>query len=118
MRIDRRTFLAAAMLVGAATAPALAAPLKFSVSAEPYPPFASKSPAGVWEGFEVDLARAVCKAASLDCEIVETAWDGIIPALLSKKSGSRPSPSRSPTTTPRRNSSLRRKRRSTSRRTA
>jgi polar amino acid transport system substrate-binding protein len=85
MRIDRRTFLAAALLVGVATGPALAAPLKFSVSAEPYPPFASKSAAGVWEGFEVDLAKAVCKAAGLDCEIVETAWDGIIPALLSKK---------------------------------
>jgi len=83
--LDRRSLLAAAMVLGAATAQASAAPVKFSVAAEPYPPFASKNAAGVWEGFEVDLAKAVCKAASLDCEIAETAWDGIIPALTSKK---------------------------------
>jgi polar amino acid transport system substrate-binding protein len=83
--LDRRLLVAGALLLGLGTAPALAATVKVSVSAEPYPPFASKNSAGVWEGFEVDLAKAVCKAASLDCEIVETAWDGIIPALTSKK---------------------------------
>jgi|tagenome__1003787_1003787.scaffolds.fasta_scaffold20924786_2 polar amino acid transport system substrate-binding protein len=82
---NNRSFLAAAVVLGLTSAPALAATLKVSVAAEPYPPFASKSSAGQWEGFEVDLAKAVCKAASLDCEIVETAWDGIIPALTSKK---------------------------------
>ena len=83
--LDRRLLVAGALLLGLGAAPALAAPIKVSVAAEPYPPFASKSAAGDWEGFEVDLAKAVCKAASLDCDIVETAWDGIIPALTSKK---------------------------------
>ncbi|MDQ0469009.1 transporter substrate-binding domain-containing protein [Labrys wisconsinensis] len=82
---NRTTLAAAAILIGAAFGPATAASLKFSVAAEPYPPFASKNAAGVWEGFEVDLAKAICKAGSMDCEIVETAWDGIIPALLAKK---------------------------------
>jgi polar amino acid transport system substrate-binding protein len=76
---------AAAALFAASMSFAQAAPLKVSVSAEPYPPFAAKNAAGQWEGFEVDLAKAVCKAAQLDCEIVETAWEGIIPALNSKK---------------------------------
>ena len=65
-----------------------AAPIKVSVSAEPYPPFASKNPAGQWEGFEVDLAKAVCKEAKLDCETVETAWDGIIPRSPPRRSTS------------------------------
>jgi polar amino acid transport system substrate-binding protein len=82
---NKRILMVATILFAAALSPALAAPLKVSVSAEPYPPFASKSAAGVWEGFEIDLAKAVCKAANLECEIVETAWDGIIPALTSKK---------------------------------
>jgi polar amino acid transport system substrate-binding protein len=83
--IDRRLLIAGAFVLGLGAAPALADTVKVSVAAEPYPPFATKSAAGVWEGFEVDLAKAVCKAASLDCEIVETAWDGIIPALTAKK---------------------------------
>lgn len=80
-----RSIAAAAILLGVTLGAASAETVKVSVAAEPYPPFASKSASGVWEGFEVDLAKAVCKAASLDCEIVETAWDGIIPALTSKK---------------------------------
>ena len=83
-----RTLTLSAIVAGtlaAGIAGAFADPIKVSVAAEPYPPFASKSAAGVWEGFEVDLAKAVCKAGKIDCEIVETAWDGIIPALTSKK---------------------------------
>ncbi|WP_413990586.1 transporter substrate-binding domain-containing protein [Labrys okinawensis] len=68
-----------------ATACAEAAPVRVSLAAEPYPPFASQNADGQWIGFEVDLADAVCKAAKLDCEIVQTAWDGIIPALTSGK---------------------------------
>ena len=74
-----------AALLAAGLAAASAETVKVSVAAEPYPPFASKNSAGVWEGFEVDLAKAVCKAGKMDCDIVETAWDGIIPALTSKK---------------------------------
>lgn len=59
--------------------------IKFSVSAEPYPPFAEKNKAGKWEGFEVDLINAICTQIKAKCEIKETAWDGIIPALTAKK---------------------------------
>lgn len=59
--------------------------LKLGVAAEPYPPFAEKNASGVWEGWEIEIAGAICEAMGEDCEWVEVAWDGIIPALLAKK---------------------------------
>jgi polar amino acid transport system substrate-binding protein len=61
------------------------ADLKFGVAAEPYPPFTSKDASGKWVGWEVDAMNAVCKAMNEKCEIVEVAWDGIIPSLTSKQ---------------------------------
>ena len=79
-------FAAAAFIGGLLTAQASADTIKFSVAAEPYPPFASKTASGKWEGFEVDLIHAICEHLKPSkCEIKETAWDGIIPALTSKK---------------------------------
>lgn len=79
-------FAAAALFGGLLTAQASAETIKFSVSAEPYPPFASKTASGKWEGFEVDLIHAICDHLKPSkCELKETAWDGIIPALTSKK---------------------------------
>jgi polar amino acid transport system substrate-binding protein len=85
MNFIAKTIAAATIIVATAISSASAEPIKFSVAAEPYPPFASKNTAGVWEGFEVDLAKMVCEEMKAECEIVETAWDGIIPALLAKK---------------------------------
>ncbi len=85
----RRTILAAAALAAAAAInPAAQAQdrvLKFGAAAEPYPPFTTQDASGKWVGFEVDLMNAVCAAESLKCEMVGTAWDGIIPALNSNK---------------------------------
>jgi len=55
------------------------------VAAEPYPPFSEKNTKGEWVGFEMDLYKAVCEDQKLKCELVEVAWDGIIPALQEKK---------------------------------
>ena len=59
--------------------------IRFGVAAEPYPPFTSKDASGKWVGFEVDLMDAVCAQMKAKCEIVEVAWDGIIPALQANK---------------------------------
>ncbi len=59
--------------------------LKLGVAAEPYPPFAEKNASGVWEGWEIEIADAICAAMGEQCEWVEVAWDGIIPALMAKK---------------------------------
>ncbi|QIG52679.1 transporter substrate-binding domain-containing protein [Nordella sp. HKS 07] len=61
------------------------ADLKFGVAAEPYPPFTSKDASGTWVGWEVDLMNAVCAQMKEKCELVEVAWDGIIPALTAKQ---------------------------------
>jgi len=71
----------------AATQQAAVAPgvVKIGVAAEPYPPFSEKDTSGNWIGFEMDLYKAVCEDQKLDCQLVEVAWDGIIPALQEKK---------------------------------
>jgi polar amino acid transport system substrate-binding protein len=77
------TIAAAAMFGGAGLAQAEG--LKFGVAAEPYAPFSSKDASGQWVGWEIDLMNALCAQMNEKCELVETAWDGIIPALNSKQ---------------------------------
>ena len=50
-----------------------------------YPPWNSKDSAGNLIGFEVELANELCKIMKHDCTIVEQDWDGMIPALVSRK---------------------------------
>ena len=76
---------AAAFAVIGASAAFAEDTIKFAVAAEPYPPFTVKDASGKWTGWESDLKDAVCKQMNAKCEWVETAWDGIIPALLAKK---------------------------------
>ncbi len=70
---------ALALMAGTATADVV----RVGIAAEPYPPFAAVDAAGTWVGWEVDIIAAVCEAAELECELTPTAWDGIIPALVS-----------------------------------
>lgn len=83
MKWTRRFALAAAALMFSMS-PAMA-DLKFGVAAEPYPPFTSKDASGKWVGWEIDVMDAVCAEMKEKCEIVEVAWDGIIPALTSNQ---------------------------------
>jgi polar amino acid transport system substrate-binding protein len=76
---------AAAVVVVAGMASANAAPIRFGMAPEPYPPFASKDASGKWVGWEIELMDAVCKAMNEECKLVETSWDGIIPALQAKQ---------------------------------
>ncbi|SIQ97662.1 amino acid ABC transporter substrate-binding protein, PAAT family [Rhizobium sp. RU20A] len=69
----------------ASTAGAKAEQVKVGFAAEPYPPFTSPDANGNWVGWEVDFQKAICAEAKLDCVITPVAWDGIIPALTSKK---------------------------------
>ncbi|MCP4494045.1 MAG: transporter substrate-binding domain-containing protein [Gammaproteobacteria bacterium] len=50
-----------------------------------YPPFSWKEPDGTLQGFDIDFAREVCKRLQRECVLVEQEWDGMIPALLSRK---------------------------------
>jgi len=50
-----------------------------------YPPFSVTTESGGLEGFDIDIANALCDEIGMTCEIQATEWDGIIPALLEKK---------------------------------
>ena len=78
--------LALAVVIGAATfGAAQAQEVKVGFAAEPYPPFTSPDANGKWVGWEVDFMDAICAEAKVKCVITPVAWDGIIPALTSKK---------------------------------
>ncbi len=59
---------------------------KLRVGMEPgYMPFELTNQKGEIIGFDVDVAKRMAKAMNVELELVSTAWDGIIPALLTDK---------------------------------
>ncbi|CVI57232.1 amino acid ABC transporter substrate-binding protein [Agrobacterium sp. TS43] len=61
------------------------AEVRFGIMNEAYPPFFAKDASGKWQGWEIDLMDAVCAEMKEKCSIVELSWDGLIPALQTKK---------------------------------
>ena len=59
--------------------------IKVGFSPEAYPPFYSQDASGNWGGWEVEIINAICAEAKLECELTPIPWDGLIPALTSKK---------------------------------
>ncbi len=77
--------VAAAIIAASGAAAANAEPLKVGFSPEAYPPFYVADASGAWGGWEVDIVNAVCAEAKFECELVPIPWDGLIPALTTKK---------------------------------
>ncbi len=50
-----------------------------------YPPWSFKDAQGNLQGWDVDIANALCAHMKVQCEISAQDWDGIIPSLLAKK---------------------------------
>jgi lysine-arginine-ornithine-binding protein len=59
---------------------------KLTVATEgAYAPFNFVASDGSLQGFDVDIAKALCERIKADCRIVKQDWDGMIPGLLAKK---------------------------------
>jgi len=50
-----------------------------------YPPFSKVNKDGKLEGFDIDIAHALCKNMGVECKLIKQDWDGLIPALMAKK---------------------------------
>lgn len=50
-----------------------------------YPPFSWTEPSGEVKGFDIDMANALCAQMNAKCTLVKQDWDGMIPALMSRK---------------------------------
>jgi polar amino acid transport system substrate-binding protein len=55
------------------------------LTTDDYPPFNFATPDGSVAGFNVDIARAVCKALEIGCTVQVRPWDTLIDALTSGK---------------------------------
>lgn len=58
--------------------------ITFGVDAT-YPPYESLSATGQFQGFDIDLGRAICAELKVKCVFVNQSFEGIIPALQARK---------------------------------
>ncbi|MBH8612280.1 ABC transporter substrate-binding protein [Pseudomonas mohnii] len=83
MQNYKKIFLAAAVTL-AFSAGAMAETLKMGIEAA-YPPFNNKDASGNVVGFDKEIGDALCAKMKVECTVVTSDWDGIIPALNAKK---------------------------------
>ncbi|MBP2303346.1 transporter substrate-binding domain-containing protein [Azospirillum picis] len=73
----RPALLALALLTAA---PATADTLRIATEGA-FPPWNAVDAGGQLQGFEIDLARDLCRRMEADCDVVAQDWDGILPGL-------------------------------------
>ena len=78
----KQIIIAATLALTAGTALAASHAQTIKIGTEgAYAPFNSLNAAGELEGFDIDIAKALCEEMEVTCEFVTQDWDGIIPAL-------------------------------------
>ncbi len=50
-----------------------------------FPPFSYTDQNGEVQGFDIDMANALCAEMKVECTLVKQDWDGMIPGLLARK---------------------------------
>ena len=84
--MTRRLAALAGLALALAAGAAAAGDAKLRIATEgAYPPFNWIDKDGALKGFDVDIAKALCEAASFDCGFVVQDWDGLIPGLLARR---------------------------------
>jgi ABC-type amino acid transport substrate-binding protein len=82
----RRTIALAVLIATLLAAPAEAAGRRLRVGLDgAYPPFSRVTPEGTAEGYDVEVANAVCARLTADCEMVVVGWNDLVPALLARR---------------------------------
>ena len=84
MKIFRQVIAGAAFVAVLFSGPAMAEKLRIGTEGA-YPPFNQIGPDGELQGFDIDIAKALCEEMNRDCVFVTQDWDGIIPGLLANK---------------------------------
>lgn len=79
-----KKLLLVAMLAGIAMNATAAEKISFGSSAT-YPPFESLDASNQIVGFDIDLAKALCKQMQAECTFTNQAFDSLIPALKFRK---------------------------------
>ncbi len=81
----RRTLMLAALALAAQGAMAKDwSTIRFATEGA-YPLFNTVDTSGAVQGLDVDIANALCEEMKAKCVWVKQEWDGMIPALLSRK---------------------------------
>lgn len=79
-----KKLILATVLAAMTTAASAAEKISFGVSAT-YPPFESFDASNQIVGFDIDLAKALCKQMQAECTFTNHAFDSLIPSLKFKK---------------------------------
>ncbi|MCZ9147464.1 histidine ABC transporter substrate-binding protein HisJ [Escherichia albertii] len=78
--------LSLVLALSSATAAFAAIPQNIRIGTDPtYAPFESKNSQGELVGFDIDLAKELCKRINTQCTFVENPLDALIPSLKAKK---------------------------------
>src|SRR5690606_30707298 len=84
MQTYKKFLLAAFTLLTLGTQAVAAEKLRIGTEGA-YPPYSLVDASGQVTGFDVEIGLALCAKMKVECEIVTSDWDGIIPALNAKK---------------------------------
>ncbi|GGY24276.1 ABC transporter substrate-binding protein [Paludibacterium paludis] len=80
----KKLLIASSLALSFAGAFAQAETLRIGVDLN-YPPFSKQGADGKPQGFDIDMAYALCGAMKVTCQIVPQDFDGLIPALNTNK---------------------------------
>jgi ABC-type amino acid transport substrate-binding protein len=80
MQMYKKFLLVAAATLALSTSAFAVETLKFGVEGA-YPPFNQKDASGQAVGFDVEIGHALCAKMKVECQVVTSEWEGIIPAL-------------------------------------